>query len=143
MHTFAGILARLETTLADGIYDRDVTKAAAVSMELSELLRSTLDVKQVAALDAARRFWRGAGSEKERLAHLATIDESWRRFRGRMHLTDRDVLIDRLVFGALQSNEGLSISMAEFLVDLTETLGLNPKDVIAVFSRHVPNLGLS
>jgi len=142
METYADLLDCIDFSLHSDTYSKDVRKTAEIGIELCELVRSELDPAQTAALDAAKRYWEGNGSEEERIRNVETIAERLDRSRTSVEDSERESTLDRLVFCALNTNTGLSVLAGEYLAELAEKLKLPAKDVGSVFSRRVPNFGM-
>jgi hypothetical protein len=139
MELYAELLRKLDEYLHAGTYGNDIRRAAEVGLDLCYLVESELDQEQLGALDAAREYWRGAGSEAERLRYVHSIAEKIRRCHTNIASSERSHVLDRLLFCALNTNTRLTVTAAEFMVELAEALRLPAKDVSNVFSRHIPN----
>jgi hypothetical protein len=132
---------RLDEAL-DGRFDKDARKKAEVVLALCDLVRSEFDSAQLLAVRAAKDYWNSNLSEEERAFHLK---QAWDRIGKEAYkpivALDRRHVLDRLVVCSLITNgDGLSITLAEFLLELAEALGLSASDVAEAFSRHLPHL---
>jgi hypothetical protein len=130
---------RLDVVL-DGRFDKDTRRSAEISLGICDLIRLEFDSAQLAAVRAARDYWNATLSEDERTAFLK---EAWRRIGDPTRAparADRQYVLNRLVLCPLVTNEGLTITSAEFLLELAEALGLPASVVAEVFIRHIPDL---
>jgi hypothetical protein len=98
METYADLLDCIDFSLHSDTYSQDVRKTAEIGIELCELVRSELDPAQAAALDAAKIYWEGNGSEQERVRNAETIAERLDRSRKSVEVSERENILDRLVF---------------------------------------------
>lgn len=125
----------------DGRFDKDVRKGAEVALGLCDLVRSEFDDTQLSAVKAAEDYWASNLSEEERVLRLKQV---WNRIGKEAYkpiiALDRCYVLDRLLVCSLNTTDGLSITMAEFLLELAEALGLSARDVAEAFSRQIPNL---
>jgi hypothetical protein len=142
METYADLLDCIDLSLHSDTYAKDVRRAAEIGIELCELVRSELDPMQTAALEVAKRYWEGNGSEQERVKSVQAIAERLDRSQKSIEVSGRENILNRLVFCALNANTGLSVLAGEYLAELAEALRLPAKDVSNAFSRRVPNFGL-
>jgi hypothetical protein len=142
METYADFLDKIDLSLHGDTYSKDVRKSAGIGIDICDLVRSELDPEQATALDVAKRYWDGSGSEQERLRSVETIAKRMDRSQKSVSGSEKKDIMDRLVFCALNTNTGLSVLAGEYLAELAEGLELPPENVRKVFSRHVPNFGV-
>lgn len=139
MKSYADLLDAIDLVLHTGIYDGHSDKTAQIAIALCELVRSELDSQQIAAVDAAKAYWRTGNSERERLRHSNVISDRLDRSNRSLSSSERQLALDRLVFCTLNTNTGLSVLAGEYLAELAEVLGLPVEAVGKAFAQHVPD----
>jgi hypothetical protein len=142
MESYSDLSDGIDLSLCGGAYNKDVRRTAEISLELCELVRSELNPVQASALDVAKGYWEGNESEQQLVAKAETIAERLDRSQKSVEVSDRENILDRLVFCALNRNTGLSVLAGECLAELAEALELPVKNVSKAFSRRVPNFGV-
>jgi len=111
--------------------ESDARATAALAMAFCDRLGDRLDADQRAAVDAARCYWSrqdGAGRRRWHAVYASRL------------VQQRHVLspVDRLVWGSLVDNTGLTGYMGECLVLEALDAGLGLDDVEAVLCGSVP-----
>ena len=139
MSSYDELQSRLDEAL-DGRFDKDVRKKAEVALGICDLVRSEFDDAQSSAVRAARDYWNSKLSEEERIFHLKQVWNRIDKAHKPIAASDRHYVLDRLVVCSLNTNDGLSITSAEFLIELAEALGLSARDVAEAFFRHISDL---
>ncbi len=137
--TYDELQSQLDAVL-DGRFDKDVRKAAEVALDICNLVRSELDDAQSSAVHVARDYWNSKLSDEERTSCLKDVWNRIDKVHKPIAWADRHYVLDRLIVCSLNTNDGLSITSAEFLLELAEALGLSARDLAKVFSRHIRDL---
>jgi hypothetical protein len=112
---------------------------AEIAIELCELVQLELDQVQASALEVAKRYWTGSGSEQDLVGAAENIAKRLDRLHQSTKISGRVDILDRLAFCALNRNTGLSVLAGEYLAELAEALELLVENVSKAFSRRVPN----
>ena len=128
---------RMDKALNDEPFASDVSRAAAIGMDLCGALPNLPDEQLRNALDVARKYWRGEANEETRLLH---VDGVARRSDGERQsgVGPHERAMTGLVWWALGANMGLTWQAGERLVELGENAGLTADQMEQIFLRHIP-----
>jgi hypothetical protein len=127
----------IDAKLSPGEFDYDKKRCGEIAIALCDLVKPELDLIQKTALDVARKYWAGTGSEIERIEHLTLISRRAFQDHCSIQALSRARVLDRLVFVSLNTNGGLSIMAGEFLVELGEALNVSPAEIGKAFLERI------
>lgn len=135
------LLCRIDDLLSGGKHDAGIRSRAVISLELCELIKTSLDSLQLRAFEVATQYWHGPSPSDEDRMELATeiakrCDQDVQEGRNE----ERGGCINRLLWNALNVNTGLDSFAAELLIEIAIGSGLNSDQIETAFSRVISEL---
>ena len=124
-------LALIQDKIEGCGYDSLIDMKCRVAICLANKLRSQLSDDQYRSIQLAKSRLLGKIDEQERVQYLDRL------FNNNSGNGTREFALNRIVISALETNEGLSGYMAEFLVEWSEMAGLNAKEICDCFELEL------